>query len=981
MTYTTTAPSQQNSSENNEFCKLIENDEGFRLGHLRLYKAELLEAVDNVEKLKQFQQFFDDSKYFTRLLDLYKNSSTRKIALNNFWRRICFNCQAMDHILSLAVKENRKLLDSIYENISAKSLEYYRKMFHEDTKGMDKITMTVEPLSICDGLKGVGYESIKNVVRKMMETKKYEEAACYLMRNLPKMKNLASEPSSWYFDFLNACCIDSANRSIPEFIDPDYKAHLDAYNEQCQILNISQNKLSLQNGLPNIMEELEEPEKPENRTQEHYKKYRMKAFSDEKLESVEDAESIELRLYQQELVETACRGVNTIICAPTGSGKTVVAAHIILEHFRARNIKNKPSRVAMLVPTIPLVEQQCIMLNRYLRKTFWVDGMSGSEPVSESGRAPNVLAILMRMLHRFDGPKPQIIGLTASLPLGAGRANVEAALDHMVDLCAKLSAHSISTVRKHVENLRYYVQPPVDDIRRAHRSDMDSFSQSLLICMRKIESVVKPELEKLIENKIIDFKVEETAFPAHRNSPRYESFIGSLKNRLMELSGDKLKHQLIKLLEHLGYYYRALCLSDLLPSWYACRYLHENIIKAFPDAGNGTTIQNQLGKLFEKFMKPYTLNFKESDMGEEKEILKMLHTILREQYVLDPTSRTIIFVTTRQLAQYLSHHLNTVKIVDGTSRSNRSYAVNGQTAEEQRTVIESFNQGTLKVLVATSVAEEGLDISACNLIIKYNNTGSERSLIQRRGRARAKHSKSILLALDGSIEEKELENIQKEHLMRRCLQHMQTKSENQMKQLVEAKLKQMKALYEANLVRENERKRSLEGKCYDLKCRLCGAFICKSSSMRIACDSQYVCCDPTIWERIDARVHSVKSLAIATLVGKLHCKGTSESGCNEALGTIVKLYGAFLPTIAAKAIIIDDKEELSGRSQHEKKWDSITSDKFCIEPITEFDLKVMLNSLYNYSREQHLQFEAEAGLAIRRALIEMKKEKQPLAEQ
>lgn len=36
----------------------MENDEGFRLGHLRLYKAELLESVDSVEKLQQFRQFF-----------------------------------------------------------------------------------------------------------------------------------------------------------------------------------------------------------------------------------------------------------------------------------------------------------------------------------------------------------------------------------------------------------------------------------------------------------------------------------------------------------------------------------------------------------------------------------------------------------------------------------------------------------------------------------------------------------------------------------------------------------------------------------------------------------------------------------------------------------------------------------------------------------------------------------------------------------
>lgn len=34
------------------------SNEGFRLGHLRLYKAELLESVDSVEKLQQFRQFF-----------------------------------------------------------------------------------------------------------------------------------------------------------------------------------------------------------------------------------------------------------------------------------------------------------------------------------------------------------------------------------------------------------------------------------------------------------------------------------------------------------------------------------------------------------------------------------------------------------------------------------------------------------------------------------------------------------------------------------------------------------------------------------------------------------------------------------------------------------------------------------------------------------------------------------------------------------
>lgn len=238
-------------------------------------------------------------------------------------------------------------------------------MFCEDAKRMDKITKTIEPLPICVGLKDTVYEPIKNVVRGMMKSKStkfilffhtkwlriwkilntfyyitfsfffsvlnsrkwihlsfldYEEAACYLMRSLPRTKSLGKEPFSWYFDFLNACLTDNANRSIPELIDPNYRIHLgksleiilriivtvylflsdslvysyyvkitvicwflnkhilDTYNAQCRILKISQNNSGLQNGLPNTVAEIE-PEKPEIRTQEHYKKYRMKAFS------------------------------------------------------------------------------------------------------------------------------------------------------------------------------------------------------------------------------------------------------------------------------------------------------------------------------------------------------------------------------------------------------------------------------------------------------------------------------------------------------------------------------------------------------------------------------------------------------------------------------------------------------------------------------------------------------------------------------
>ena len=44
---------------------------------------------------------------------------------------------------------------------------------------------------------------------------------------------------------------------------------------------------------------------------------------------------LNLREYQKELAAEALQGHNSIICAPTNSGKTYVAVHIAKEHLNA----------------------------------------------------------------------------------------------------------------------------------------------------------------------------------------------------------------------------------------------------------------------------------------------------------------------------------------------------------------------------------------------------------------------------------------------------------------------------------------------------------------------------------------------------------------------------------------------------------------------------------------------------------------------
>ena len=59
--------------------------------------------------------------------------------------------------------------------------------------------------------------------------------------------------------------------------------------------------------------------------------------------------------------------------------------------------------------------------------------------------------------------------------------------------------------------------------------------------------------------------------------------------------------------------------------------------------------------------------------------------------------------------------------------------VTGMTKTQQVDVLKFFRQGQHKVIIATSVAEEGLDISACNLVIRYDHVTNEIAMVQVRG--------------------------------------------------------------------------------------------------------------------------------------------------------------------------------------------------------------------------------------------------------
>ena len=86
-------------------------------------------------------------------------------------------------------------------------------------------------------------------------------------------------------------------------------------------------------------------------------------------------------------------------------------------------------------------------------------------------------------------------------------------------------------------------------------------------------------------------------------------------------------------------------------------------------------------------------------------------------------------------------------------------------------------QDGINLLVATDVAQEGLDMPKCSFVVRYNFVSNEIGSVQSKGRARAQNSECYLIVNRESInEKKEYENLEKEHMMMQALDDIEEMS-------------------------------------------------------------------------------------------------------------------------------------------------------------------------------------------------------------
>jgi Fanconi anemia group M protein len=136
--------------------------------------------------------------------------------------------------------------------------------------------------------------------------------------------------------------------------------------------------------------------------------------------------------------------------------------------------------------------------------------------------------------------------------------------------------------------------------------------------------------------------------------------------------------------------------------------------------------------------------------------LEALKNVILQQLALKPDSRIIVFTNYRDTAEIVRNTLNTLHDVRAEKFVGQAKkdGVKGLSQKEQVNLVSDFVNGTYNVLVATSVAEEGLDIPATDMVVFYEPIPSEIRSIQREGRTgRRRSGRVVVLITKGTRDE------------------------------------------------------------------------------------------------------------------------------------------------------------------------------------------------------------------------------------
>ncbi|KAI1898281.1 hypothetical protein AGOR_G00070710 [Albula goreensis] len=653
---------------------------------------------------------------------------------------------------------------------------------------------------------------------------------------------------------------------------------------------------------------------------------------------------IVMRDYQMAVARPALEGKNIIICLPTGSGKTRVSVYITKKHLDAKKHDKQPGKVVVLVNKVPLVEQHYSKeFGKYLKRHYRVERVSGDSQLkisfSDVVKKNDIIICTAQILENaFNGPKsedgggvrlsdfsllvidechhtqkgevynrvmirylkqmlknkqfrkeqketvpiPQILGLTASPGVG-GASNPQKTEEHILKICANLDAFKIMTK---VECLGD-ITGPYKKIATAEERKEDPFGDVIKGIMNEIHTHADlcPPCDLGTQN------YEQWAVQKEQNAAREE-------NQKVRVCA-----------EHLRQYNEALYLNNTIRMSDAFSFLtkyHDQEVKKkmAPEEEEEAIEMTETDRFLLRLFKDKKRKLQELTTKPEYEnkSLSTLRTSILHEFTSRPQARGIIFTKTRRSAIALNQWIQENKKFEeaGVSPSHLigggdQSVVKPMTSKEQRDVLTKFRTGEINLLIATTVAEEGLDIAECNFVIRYGLVTNEIAMIQARGRGRAEDSSYTLVEVEGSgVAERESVNEYREKMMSNAIKKVQSldrkEYENKVKEF------QMQAIMEDRVrtKKKNQKVMQEDPSRLKLSCRNCSKHVCSGVDIEKIENMHHVNMTDTFKELFIVRQNPAvqERLLDCEVNGVIACKG-----CGHKWGSMMLYRGIDCPCL------------------------------------------------------------------------------------
>ncbi|XP_068758709.1 uncharacterized protein [Montipora capricornis] len=519
------------------------------------------------------------------------------------------------------------------------------------------------------------------------------------------------------------------------------------------------------------------------------------------------------RDYQKELFLSIMCG-NTLVYLPTGSGKTLIAAMVL----SCMKKLNPDKLMVFLVDRIPLVYQQRDYIKKQLPDLRVGSLVGEMEPEQKkdvherlaSGkidilvlthqiflnflatctqtdpiiRLSDVSVLVFDEAHHCQGNhpynkimgqfyhnvpdrfKPLVLGLSAS---PAGELSTQQTLLKLQELLKNLEC-DIST-------------PVISGDLVAHVNCPETSYEVANAMNNYLKCVIQRHIQHLrktyIDNTQGSYRLELDRLPLFS-----ANFRGALRKLIDSCPSDKHKIKPLIVGEHIMQMLGVVDLSEVLGCKHAVECLKECVQRiqcaVTPKDGVLKRILTD-NPIFEHVRSLVNTEIHGSIVSERYSILERHVKEFVDCSLVDETSRGIVFVNMRKTAYKLCEQIRAIP--DVTEKLNpEAFVGHGQGSydgmtwrDEQELVLKNFKSGRTKLLISTSVLEEGLDVPICNLVVRFEGAATLRALVQTRGRACRRPDSKFVVICDESEKKEAQDVIRKEENMKEAIRRLMEK--------------------------------------------------------------------------------------------------------------------------------------------------------------------------------------------------------------